>query len=86
MIDFKPYLEHIEHQVSLFKEDNLRIFATSSFQTNSVALLHIIATVAPDVSVYMMNTGFLFPETLMFRDQLIKELVLKKDFHNYQTI
>ena len=76
MIDFKPYLEEIECQIASFKDDHLRIFATSSFQTNSVALLHIIATVAPDVSVYMMNTGFLFPETLMFRDQLIKEFGL----------
>ena len=75
MIDFKPYLEEIECQIASFKDDHLRIFATSSFQTNSVVLLHIIATVAPDVSVYMMNTGFLFPETLMFRDQLIKDLV-----------
>ena len=58
MIDFKPYLEEIEHQISLFKDDNLRIFATSSFQTNSVALLHILATVAPEIPVYMMNTGF----------------------------
>ena len=39
-------------------------------------LLHIIATVAPDIPVYMMNTGFLFPETLMFRDRLIKEFGL----------
>ena len=76
MIDFKPYLEEIEHQISLFKDDNLRIFATSSFQTNSVALLHILATVAPEIPVYMMNTGFLFAETLLFRDQLIKEFGL----------
>ena len=62
MIDFKPYLEEIEHQVASFKEDNLRIFATSSFQTNSVVLLHIIATVDPSIPVYMMNTGFYFPK------------------------
>lgn len=76
MIDFNPYLEEIAGQVASFKDDNLRIFATSSFQTNSVALLHIISTVDPSIPIYMMNTGFLFAETLMFREQLIKEFGL----------
>ena len=76
MIDFTPHIEDIKQQVLDFNKDNLRIFATSSFQTNSVALLHIIATIDSEIPVYMMNTGFLFPETLMFRDQLIKEFGL----------
>ena len=73
MIDFTPYVEEIERQLLSFKEDDLRIFATSSFQTNSVVLLHLMATLAPEIPVHMMNTGFLFPETLMFRDRLVKE-------------
>ena len=73
MIDFTPYVEEIERQLLSFKEDDLRIFATSSFQTNSVVLLHLMATLAPEIPVHMMNTGFLFPETLMFRDKLVKE-------------
>ncbi len=47
-----------------------RIAATSSFQTQSVALLHIISLVRPDLPVIFLDTGYHFPETLSFRDKL----------------
>lgn len=46
------------------------IAASSSFQTQSVPLLHIIARVCPEMPVIFIDTGFHFPETLTFRDQL----------------
>ncbi|MCD4687396.1 MAG: phosphoadenylyl-sulfate reductase [Anaerolineae bacterium] len=45
--------------------------ATSSFQTQSVALLHIISQVAPQTPVLFLDTGYHFPETLAYRDQLM---------------
>lgn len=53
-----------------------RLAATSSFQTQSVPLLHMIATVCPELPVYFLDTGFHFPETLAFRDQLAERLGL----------
>jgi phosphoadenosine phosphosulfate reductase len=50
-----------------FREDGLRVFATTSLQTQSLPLLHLIATRAPWVPVYFVNTGALFPETLGYR-------------------
>ena len=50
--------------------------ATSSFQTQSVPLLHLIANHVPDLEILFLDTGFHFPETLEFRDQLIEELGL----------
>jgi phosphoadenosine phosphosulfate reductase len=44
--------------------------ATSSFQTQSVPLLHLISRTVPDLPVLFLDTGFHFPETLEFRDQL----------------
>lgn len=44
--------------------------ASSSFQTQSVPLLHMIAQVASRMTIYFLDTGFHFPETLLFRDQL----------------
>ncbi len=76
MIDFQPHLDEIAQQLAIFDQQNKRLFATSSFQTNSVVLLHILSRLAPEIPVYMMNTGFLFPETLMFRDQLIQDFGL----------
>ncbi|NOZ49634.1 MAG: phosphoadenylyl-sulfate reductase [Chloroflexi bacterium] len=48
-----------------------RIAATSSFQTQSVPLLHMIAEVTLQLPVFFLDTGFHFPETLAYRDRLI---------------
>jgi phosphoadenosine phosphosulfate reductase len=48
-----------------------RVVVSSSFQTQSVALLHLIAQVAPAIPVIFVDTGYHFPETLAYRDQLI---------------
>lgn len=76
MIDFDPHLEPVRAQLDQLRAAGRRMFATSSFQTNSVPLLHILARFAPEVPVYFLNTGFLFPETLKFRDELAAELGL----------
>ncbi|RMD62200.1 phosphoadenylyl-sulfate reductase [Candidatus Parcubacteria bacterium] len=52
------------------------IVATSSFQTQSVPLLHLIAQTVPALPVLFVDTGFHFPETLIYRDRLEKELGL----------
>lgn len=49
------------------------IAATSSFQTQSLPLLHMIATETPDLAVWFLDTGFHFQETLAYRDQLVDE-------------
>lgn len=50
--------------------------ATSSFQTQSVPLLHLIATHVPELPILFLDTGFHFSETLEFRDQLQEEFRL----------
>lgn len=52
------------------------VAATSSFQSQSVPLLHIISQVVPDLPILFIDTGFHFPETLTFRDRLTQELGL----------
>lgn len=49
---------------------------TSSFQTQSVPLLHVLSRVAPEVPVLFLDTGFHFPETLAFRHELAQTLGL----------
>jgi len=43
---------------------------SSSFQSQSVVLLHLISQATPKMPVLFLDTGFHFPETLAFRDQL----------------
>ena len=53
-----------------------QVAMTSSFQTQSVPLLHMVSQVAPEMTIFFLDTGFHFPETLAFRDQLVAELGL----------
>jgi len=53
-----------------------KLFLTSSFQTHSIPLLHIISRSEVPIPVYCLNTGFLFPETLAFRDEVANKLNL----------
>ena len=62
--------EEIERQIKLYKHQGKRLFATSSFQTQSVVLLHIISQIDKSIPVYFMSTGYLFPETTQYKDLL----------------
>jgi phosphoadenosine phosphosulfate reductase len=53
----------------------------SSFGAESSILLHLIASIDPNVTVLFLETGKHFPETLEYRDTLIERLGLK-DFRN----
>jgi phosphoadenosine phosphosulfate reductase len=48
------------------------VILTCSFQHDGVVLAHMLHTVAPDVPVVFVNTGFHFSETLAYRDQLVE--------------
>jgi phosphoadenosine phosphosulfate reductase len=50
-----------------------KIALSSSFQTQSMPLLHIVSEHVPELPVLFLDTGFHFPETLAFRDQLIEQ-------------
>ncbi|MBN1877594.1 MAG: phosphoadenylyl-sulfate reductase [Anaerolineae bacterium] len=52
------------------------IATSSSFQTQSIPLLHLISQVCPQMPVIFIDTGFHFPETLTYRDELQARLKL----------
>ena len=49
----------------------------SSFGTESAALLKVMADVDPAIPVIFLDTGWIFEETLAYRDTLIKTLGLR---------
>lgn len=66
--------ERIGRSVALLERHReRRAFATSSFQPGSLVMLHLIATRAPWLPVYFLDTGYHFPETLTFRRRLARE-------------
>ncbi len=52
------------------------VAASSSFQTQSVPLLHIISRACPQMPILFLDTGFHFKDTLAFRDTLRDRLNL----------
>jgi phosphoadenosine phosphosulfate reductase len=54
-----------------------RLALVSSFGTESAALLKVMADVDPEIPVVFLDTGWLFEETLAYRDTLIARLGLR---------
>lgn len=54
---------------------------SSSFGAQSAVLLHMLSEIDPAVPVLFLDTGFLFKETIQFKDELKKRLKLNiKEF------
>jgi len=66
-------VERLAYAVETFGED---LLFTSSFGAQSGVLLHLWSEVARHLRVVFIDTGFLFPETLAYRDALVKQLGL----------
>lgn len=49
---------------------------SSSFGADSAVMLHLATQMKPDVKVITVDTGFLFAETVCFREELAKRLKL----------
>src|SRR5450432_2420675 len=49
---------------------------TSSFGAQSAVMLHLVNSVVPGVPVVLLDTGYLFPETYSFIDELTEKLKL----------
>jgi len=50
-----------------------QIVLSSSFQTQSVPLLHMASQIRRDILIFFLDTGYHFWETLMFREQLASQ-------------
>lgn len=66
MKDVRP----IQSKIAEYQKKNKRIFATSSFQSHSIPLLHLLSKIDNKIPIYYLNTGYLFPETIQFKDDL----------------
>ena len=68
--------EAIKYKITEYNQAYRKMFTTSSFQTHSIVLLHILSRIDNTIPVYFINTGFHFPETVAFRDQIAEMLKL----------
>jgi len=70
--DFENLVKDFLFKISEHISDGKRIFATSSFQTSSAVLLHMLSRSEVDIPVYFLNTGYHFPETIAYKNKLTK--------------
>jgi len=69
-------VEEIKNKILGYQEAGKKLFTTSSFQTHSIVLLHILSQIDNTIPVYFINTGYHFPETISFRDEVAQLLKL----------
>jgi phosphoadenosine phosphosulfate reductase len=74
--NFSDKIGQIKQQLEQFRARGQRMFLTSSFQTHSLPILHIIAQLMPEIPVYFLNTGYHFVETIRFRDLVTQQFGL----------
>jgi phosphoadenosine phosphosulfate reductase len=79
LADLNSAIEHlsagqrIERALELLPGEHV---LTSSFGAQSAVMLHLVNTVFPGVPVVLLDTGYLFPETYCFIDELTERLKL----------
>ncbi len=60
----------IKGQIEAYKSQGKSLFTTSSFQSHSLVLTHMLSRIDKSIPVYFINTGYHFPETVQFRDYI----------------
>ncbi len=58
---------------------------SSSFGAQAAVSLHLLSTVSPDIPVILVDTGYLFPETYRFVDELTERLQLNLKVYRADT-
>ena len=72
-LEDKSAPERIQWAVERFGD---RLILSSSFGAQAAVCLHMATTIKPDIPVVLIDTGYLFPETYRFIDELSERLNL----------
>ncbi len=76
-MNYKEELDFICQKIESYQASGLKVFASSSFQSHSIPMLHILSSIDASIPVYFLNTGYHFPETIQFKDEVTKLLGIK---------
>src|SRR5215813_12116856 len=68
--EMKSPQEIIQWAVNEFAPE---IAMSTSFQTQSMPLLHMVTRLMPDIRIFFLDTGYHFWDTLIFREQIQHE-------------
>lgn len=68
--------DSIKAKISAYKHSGKKLFTSSSFQSHSLVMLHILSRIDNSIPVYFINTGYHFPETVRFKDYITEQFGL----------
>ena len=59
------------------------LIMTSSFGAESMCLIHLAISVRPEIPIVLVNTGYLFPQTLAFMEAMRQRFALNvREYHS----
>ncbi len=68
--------DEIKNKIQQYRKDGKSLFTTSSFQSHSIILLHILSRIDKTIPVYFLDTGYHFPETIIYKNEVTELLNL----------
>jgi phosphoadenosine phosphosulfate reductase len=68
--DIESLVIDIENEIQSYQARGLKLFASSSFQSHSIPMLHIISRIDNTIPIYFLETGYHFPKTIEFKNEL----------------
>ncbi|NJL13407.1 MAG: phosphoadenylyl-sulfate reductase [Microscillaceae bacterium] len=77
MADYTPLVQIFRDKIKTYQENGKKIFASSSFQSHSLPMLHLISQIDASIPVYFLNTGYHFAETLAFKEEVARQFGLQ---------
>lgn len=81
-IERLPAAQRVEGALELLPGEHV---VTSSFGAQSAVMLHLVSKVMPGMPVVLLDTGYLFPETYGFIDELTENLKLNLKVFRAET-
>ena len=78
VLEFKTAQERLEWAIGQLKP---YIILSSSFGAQAAVCLHLCVKIWPEIPVVVTDTGYLFPETYQFIDELTQSLKLNLKVH-----
>lgn len=75
--EIQALITSFQARVSDFVQQGRTVIASSSFQTHSIPMLHIISQMQEDIPIYFLQTGFHFPETIQYKQLIASRLGLR---------
>lgn len=69
-------IEKVISRLEEYERSGKRLFISSSFQSHSIPLLHMVYQSGRRIPVYFLDTGYHFEETINYRDKMVEWLDL----------